>query len=41
LTLSPDETGIICQTCKVKYPIKGDIPIMLIEEAIPLKNASQ
>ena len=41
LTLSPDESGIICQTCKVKYPIKDDIPIMLIDEAIPLKDASK
>ena len=41
LILSPDETSIICQTCKVKYPIKDDIPIMLIDEAIPLKDAAK
>lgn len=40
LTLSSDENGIICQICNVKYPIKDDIPIMLIDEAIPLKDAS-
>jgi uncharacterized protein YbaR (Trm112 family) len=24
---------LICQNCKLKYPIKDDIPILLIEEA--------
>lgn len=38
LTLSPDETSIICNTCRVRYPIKDDIPILLIDEAIPLKT---
>ena len=38
LTLSPNEDSLICQTCRVKYPIKDDIPIMLIDEAIPLKT---
>ena len=25
---------LICQTCRLKYDIKDDIPIMLIDEAI-------
>ena len=25
-----------CERCKLQYPIRDDIPIMLIEEAIPL-----
>jgi len=24
---------LICHTCLLKYPVKADIPIMLIEEA--------
>ena len=28
--------GLICGACKVMYPIKDDIPVMLIDEAIPL-----
>jgi hypothetical protein len=24
---------LICETCKLAYPIKDDIPIMLIDEA--------
>ncbi|OGO64680.1 MAG: hypothetical protein A2Z45_11320 [Chloroflexi bacterium RBG_19FT_COMBO_55_16] len=26
------ETWLICQDCERKYPIKDDIPVMLIEE---------
>ena len=36
LTLAPDKTSLNCETCKVKYPIKDGIPIMLIDEAEPL-----
>ena len=25
--------GLICDACKLKYPIKDDIPVMLIDEA--------
>lgn len=28
--------GLICQNCKLMYPIRDDIPVMLIDEAIPL-----
>jgi hypothetical protein len=28
-----DEDKLICTKCKRKYPIKDDIPIMLVEEA--------
>ena len=36
LTLPPEEDGLICEKCRLKYPIKDDIPIMLIDEALPL-----
>ncbi|MGC9325409.1 MAG: Trm112 family protein [Desulfomonilia bacterium] len=36
LILEKDESGLICQACKLKYPIEDEIPIMLIDEAIPL-----
>lgn len=29
--------GLVCLSCKLIYPIKDDIPIMLIDEALPLK----
>jgi len=33
LTLTPTNDGLICQTCKLLYEIRDDIPIMLIDEA--------
>jgi len=29
--------GLICEKCRLIYEIKDDIPIMLIDEAKPLK----
>jgi uncharacterized protein YbaR (Trm112 family) len=37
LRLTAAKDGLICDACKLVYPIKEDIPIMLIEEAQPLK----
>ena len=34
--LNEKEDGIICDSCKLMYPIRDDIPIMLIDEAIPI-----
>lgn len=25
--------GLICDSCKLKYPVKDDIPVMLVDEA--------
>lgn len=30
--------GLICKTCRLIYPIKDDIPVMLIDEALPLEG---
>jgi hypothetical protein len=38
LQLTPQEDGFICQYCKLKYPIRDDIPVMLIDEAIGLED---
>ncbi len=27
--------GLVCPACGVVYPVRDDIPIMLIEEAVP------
>ncbi len=32
------EVGLSCAACAVLYPIRDDIPIMLMEEAISLSN---
>ena len=36
LELAGEEDGLTCKACALKYPIKDDIPIMLIGEALPL-----
>jgi hypothetical protein len=38
LELTPQESGLICRQCELVYPIKEEIPIMLIEEAYPLAD---
>lgn len=31
--LSENQDGLICRACRLKYEIRDDIPIMLVEEA--------
>ncbi len=31
--LTADESGLICLSCRLKYPVREDIPVMLIDEA--------
>ena len=33
LELKPDSSGLKCVECKRVYPIRDDIPVMLIDEA--------
>lgn len=33
VTLTKDEQGLRCATCKRIYPIRDDIPVMLVDEA--------
>ena len=35
LALKPAQDGLACPACAVVYPIKDEIPIMLIDQAIP------
>jgi len=37
LRVTDKQDGITCDACHLVYPIKDDIPIMLIEEAQALK----
>ncbi len=32
------DVGLICEACSLLFPIRDDIPIMLIEEAIPINK---
>ncbi|MBI4746280.1 MAG: Trm112 family protein [Deltaproteobacteria bacterium] len=31
--LTENRDGLICDACKLRYPIKDDIPVMLTDEA--------
>jgi len=33
VTLTADSTGLLCRSCRRRYPIVDDIPVMLVEEA--------
>jgi len=33
IRLTEAQDGLICDACRLKYPIKDDIPVMLIDEA--------
>ncbi len=36
VTLKDDQSGFVCSTCKLLYPVVDEIPNFLIEEAKPL-----
>ncbi len=36
LALTREQDGLCCEACALVYPIREEIPIMLIEEAVPL-----
>ncbi len=38
-----DSSGkwILCKKCGIKYPVRDDIPVMLIEEAVPIEERKE
>ncbi len=36
--LTTDQNGLVCQECSVVYEIRDGIPVMLIDEAVPLSE---
>jgi uncharacterized protein YbaR (Trm112 family) len=36
--LTRAEDGLICKSCRLVYQIKDDIPVMLIDEALPYQE---
>lgn len=36
LEYHPDQNELVCNTCRLRYEIRDDIPIMLVDEAKPL-----
>jgi len=39
LNLAKNGDGLICEACRLKYEIRDDIPVMLIDEALPLDDS--
>lgn len=35
--LTADQAALVCEACRLVYPIRDDIPIMLIDQAQPVK----
>lgn len=35
LEYRPDDRALLCHRCRLRYEIRDDIPIMLIDEATP------
>jgi uncharacterized protein len=40
LTVTENENGLICENCRLEYPVKEGIPVMLIDEAKKLDAKS-
>ncbi len=38
LIYEAENERLICEKCSVYYPIKDGIPILLVEEAVPLQK---
>ena len=39
LRIKDDQSGLICEHCRLLYRIEDDIPVMLIDEAVDLDAA--
>ncbi len=37
----PQEEGLKCAACGLVYPVREEIPVMLIDEAIPVEKWDQ
>ncbi|WP_243688458.1 Trm112 family protein [Geotalea toluenoxydans] len=33
LVLLPDGSGLVCEACRLRYPVRDGIPVMLVDEA--------
>ncbi len=35
VSLTEAKDGLVCETCRLKYEIRDDIPVMIVDEATP------
>jgi uncharacterized protein YbaR (Trm112 family) len=33
IELTADESWLLCSACRLRYPVREDIPVMLVDEA--------
>ncbi len=38
IVMAGKRDGLICKNCRLVYPIRDDIPVMLIDEALPYEE---
>ncbi len=38
LTYREDQAALDCPQCRLRYPVRDDIPIMLVDEAIEIPS---
>lgn len=38
LDVTGETEGLLCPRCAVVYPVREEIPVMLIEEAVPVRE---
>jgi len=36
LDYKEQEAALLCHACRLRYPVRDDIPVMLIDEATPI-----
>lgn len=41
ISLTKKKDGLACEKCRLVYPIKDDIPVMLIDEAIKMPSGKE
>ena len=41
IRLNEKGDGLDCEACRLTYPIRDDIPVMLIDEAAPLEGKGE
>ncbi len=40
VVVNAEQSVLHCTACALAYPIRDDIPVMLVDEATPLKEAA-